>query len=267
MAYLELNHVDFHYPNGYQALEDVNIAVEQGESVAIIGQNGAGKTTLVKLINGLLRPSQGKVTVDGWDTQEKTAAQMAHRAGYVFQNPDDQIFHNKVWDEVAFAPKAQKMSGTQLEERVLWAAELAGIDCYLDENPYNLPYSTRKFVSIASVMALAPDVLILDEPSAGQDLQGMNRLAQLIDAYKTMGKTILTITHDMEFVAENFDRTIVMANKRKIDDGPTREVFWKQEILEQAALRQPCVSGVAQHMGLQGHVLSVEDLVEALAAE
>lgn len=264
-AFLEVNRISFIYPNGHQALNQISLEVGQGERVAIIGQNGAGKTTLAKLINGLNKPTVGDVIVDGWNTKEYTTAQISRKVGYVFQNPDDQIFHNRVFDEIAFGPRNLKLSEAEIKKNVHQAAEISGIDDLLEENPYDLPFSLRKFVTAASVIAMNPEVIILDEPTAGQDKKGLEILAQVMDELTRRKKTVLTITHDMEFVASHFQRTIVMAHGNKLVDGETKDIFWMTDILEEAGVKPPHVIRLCQSLRIhEKSILEIRDLIQYL---
>ena len=169
MDCIEFKNASFRYPNGTLANEELNLRIEQGERVAIIGQNGAGKTTAVKMMNGLHKPTQGDVIVNGVNTKERTTAQISHMVGYVFQNPDDQIFNTTVRAELEFWPKYQKLPQEDMDARVARAVEMTGIRQYMDLNPYEIPYSTKKFVSIAAILAVQTPYLVLDEPTAGQE--------------------------------------------------------------------------------------------------
>lgn len=261
MAYLSLEDVSFTYPNGYEAVRHIDLDFELGESVAMIGQNGAGKTTTVKLMNGLLRPTTGRVLLEGQDTSSLTTAQISKSVGYVFQNPDDQIFQGTIYNEIAFGPKNQKLSPTEVTEQVQYAAKLCGLEQLLDEHPYNLPYSKRKFVTIAAIIAMDPDVIILDEPTAGQDRLSTERLSQIIDHLASNQKIVLTITHDMEFVVSQFERVIVFAEKEKQKEGTPREIFWDAPLLAKSRLKQPYISQLAQLLGDKG-VMTIEELLE-----
>ena len=154
MSYIKLRDVSFMYPNGVLAVENINLEIEKGENVAIIGQNGAGKTTTVKMLNGLLKPTKGVVMIGDMDTREYTTAQMSRVVGYVFQNPDDQIFHPSVIDEVEFGPRILKFDEKKKNELVDYALEITGLKQHKNENPYDLPHSVRKFVTIASIIAM-----------------------------------------------------------------------------------------------------------------
>ena len=266
MTEIRLDNVSFSYPDGTKALEELTVTVGTGERVAIIGQNGAGKTTAVKLMNGLLKPTEGTVKVGDWDTKDRTTAQLSRKVGYVFQNPDDQIFHNEVVDEVRFGPKNMGFDEERAEELTVWAIGLCGIAVYGEENPYNLPYSMRKFVTVASVIAMDGDVVILDEPTAGQDKIGLAILKDVLDELERRGKTVITITHDMEFVAEHFDRLIVMANRRIIADGSAADLFYQKAILEESMLKPPSAAIIAQSLGLPPGIIRRGELAERIAA-
>jgi len=254
--------VSFAYDNGFLAVEDVSFTIAKGEKVAIIGQNGAGKTTTVKLLNGLLRPKSGKIFVNDEDIRKQTTATVSRKVGYVFQNPGDQIFNQTVYDEIAYTLRYFKKSPEFVEERVMYAAKMCQIEEYLKMNPYDLPFSLRKFVTIASVIAIDVDIIILDEPTAGQDLDGLKRQKYIIEELHKQNKTIITITHDMEFVIDNFERIIVMANKRVVGDARKEEIFWNFDVLHQAALKQPVVAQLAHRLKIDGQVVSIEDFVK-----
>lgn len=261
---LEIKNVSFSYPNGQKAIENLNIRFELGESVAIIGQNGAGKTTTVKLLNGLLRPTQGDIYYAKQNLAELSTAKIAKKIGYVFQNPDDQIFQETIEKEIAFGPKIQKMSVSERQSRVQFAAKLCGLENYLNEHPYNLSYSKRKFITIAAVIATNPDVIILDEPTAGQDNQSIELLRKIIAELVQQGKLVITITHDMEFVAENFHRILVFANHRLQREGTPREIFWDENLLSLSHLQQPYICQLAKEFGKRD-ILTMSELNEVLA--
>ncbi len=258
MALVEVKNLSFCYPNGYQAVDDVSFTIEAGENIAIVGQNGAGKTTTVKMLNGLTKPGSGDVLINGESTKNYTTAQMARRVGYVFQNPDDQIFNATVYKEIEYGLKKMKVDMGECERRIKDAAELTGMTKYLETNPYDLPLSMRKFVTIASVIASNCDVMIFDEPTAGRDLDGLKILSDLNRVLSARGKAIVTITHDMEFVADNYDRVIVMCQKKIIADGRTKDVFFQKDIMEKAMLKQPALVRIATGIGMQENTLDVK---------
>lgn len=253
--------VTFTYPNGFTAVEHINLDIERGSRVAIIGQNGAGKTTMVKMMNGLLKPTSGTVTVDGMNTADHTAAQLSRVTGYVFQNPDDQIFHNTVRAEIEYGPRELRQSDEELEQNVQWAAELCRLNDVLDENPYNLPLSIRKFVTIASVLAMNGPILVFDEPTAGQDLRGMQCLEDILRDLSDKGKTVVTITHDMDFVVDNFDVICVMAHHNLLRIGDAVTVFGDQRLLEESMLKKPYVGVLIDLLGLGSRAVNSDNSV------
>ena len=264
MRDLILKDVSFSYPGGFLAVDQINMEIKAGDNVAIVGQNGAGKTTTVKMMNGLLHPTKGDVLVGDMNTKDYTTAQISRIVGYVFQNPDDQIFHATVESEVRFGPKTLKLSKEEEDKRVQEALEITGMDRFKDENPLNLPLSTRKFVTIAAVIAMGTEILIFDEPTAGQDVEGNKMLSGILQKLHEQGKTVITISHDMEFVASNFKKVIVMAKKKIVRSGTPAEIFWEFETLEKAMLKQPYVSRVCKALHIEGNIISIEDAIEGI---
>lgn len=261
---IRLHDVTFEYPNGFVATEHIDLAVAPGERVAVVGQNGAGKTTTVRLMNGLLRPSAGTVTVDGVDTTTKSVAQLARRVGYVFQNPDEQIFCRDIATEVGYSLRRSGLSEHERHQRVDDALHLVGLEHEAATNPLDLPFSMRRFVTIAVVLAIEPDYVILDEPTAGQDPAGVDQLAGLLDTLHEQGRGVVVITHDMEFVAQHFTRVVAMADKRVVADGPPRTVFFDADVVHRARISQPVMAQVAGTSGLAERVLTRGEMVAAL---
>lgn len=264
MAYIKMKDVSFEYPGGFLAVDNINIDIEKGENVAIVGQNGAGKTTTVKMLNGLERPTKGDVLIGDMNTKNYTTAKVSRVVGYVFQNPDDQIFHSTVYSEVEFGPRMMKLPTNQISEQVEYALKLTGLDKSRDTNPYDLPLSIRKFVTIAAILAMNTEVVIFDEPTAGQDLEGNRRLGAILKTLNEQGKTVITISHDMDFVAANFNRVIVMANKKVVTSGTPKEIFWNFNALESAKLKQPYISRLCSEIGLSGNIINMDEAVEAI---
>lgn len=264
MKDLILKHVSYSYSNGYLAVDDVNMEIRSGENVAIVGQNGAGKTTTVKMMNGLFRPTCGEILVGDKNTKDYTTAQISRIVGYVFQNPDDQIFHSTVESEVRFGPKTLKLDIDEENRRVEEALKLTGMDIYKDENPFNLPLSVRKFVTIAAVIAMGTDILIFDEPTAGQDVIGNERLSYILRYLHEQKKTVITISHDMEFVAANFNKVIVMAKKKIVRSGSPKEIFWDFDTLDYAMLKQPYISRICKALGIEGNIIHLDEAIEGI---
>ncbi len=264
MAYIDLKNVSFEYPGGFLAVDNIDMQIEKGESVAIIGQNGAGKTTTVKMMNRLNKPTLGDVTVGDMNTKDYTTAQVSRTVGYVFQNPDDQIFHSTVYAEVAFGPNKMGIEEKRKKKLINYALKWTGLSKYRNENPYNLPLSIRKFVTIAAIIAMDVDVMIFDEPTAGQDLVGIRLLEKILKEMQRRGKTVITITHDMQFVVDNFERVIVMANKKVVTTGSPKEIFWNFDALEEAMLKQPYISSLCNQLGIRGDIVTREEAIQAI---
>ena len=235
-------------PMNVEALKGVSLTVYEHEFLAIIGQNGSGKTTLVKHFNGLLKPTKGRVEVFGMDTREYEIADLAKKVGYVFQNPDNQLFSRTVYDELAFGPKNLGLSKEEIDERVKETAEILGLQDYLDKNPMNLSKGERQKVAVASTLTMKPDVLIVDEPTTGQD----HRTAKaMMDFYKKLneeGKTIIIITHDIDLAAEYADRIVVMWQGKVLLDGLKREVLSQTEVLEKTYIMPPQITLLFQRL-------------------
>jgi len=249
----------FHYMPGAPVIENLTLSLDI-RPTAVIGQNGAGKTTLVKLLKGLLKPKAGTVLLEGEDISGRTVAQLAKKVGYVFQNPDDQIFKNQVLEEVMVGPLNIGMTRKEGEQRAREALEMVGLLHAEKENPYDLDLSERKMVAIASVVAMDPKVLILDEPTIAQDARGREVLGQLIRTMTERGKFVLAILHDMDFVAQYFERVIVMAEGKVISDGPGEKIFYEKDTLTKARLEPPHITGLCEILGYEGAFLTTEDI-------
>lgn len=262
-----LDDVAFTYPSGVRALDGVSLAIGAGETVAIIGQNGSGKSTLVRHLNGLLRPDRGSVLVRGVDIRGRHVAEISREVGLAFQDPDRQIFAGRVRAEVAFGPRNLGVRGTALDGAVADALAAVGLADAADANPYDLGYSRRKLLAIASVLAMRTPIVILDEPTTGQDLRGAARVQEIVRGLVAEGRTVLAVSHDMRFVAETFGRVVVLREGRIVLDGTPAEVFagaaWP--VLASTYLEPPLAARVGAHLGL-GSTPTESALVEALAA-
>ena len=258
----EIRNLEFSYRPGTPVLHGINLRLD-ARPTAIIGQNGAGKTTLVKLLKGLLRPTGPSIWFRGEDISHKTVAALAAQVGYVFQNPDDQIFRYNVLDEVMFGPLNIGMSEEQAREKSRAALALTGLSDQENSNPYDLELNERKMVAIASVLAMDPDVLILDEPTIAQDMMGRRRIADIVRTLSAQGKLVLAILHDMDFVAECFDRVVVMAQGQVVADGSPRQVFADSAALQAARLDPPHVTQLCTRLGYDGVFLTVEEFLDA----
>lgn len=237
-ATFQVKDLRFSYVKGREVLHGLNLALDH-RPTAIIGQNGAGKTTLVRVLKGLLKPDSGEIRYQGENLETKTVAELASRVGYVFQNPDDQIFKYQVLEEVMFGPLNIGMSQQEAEASAHEALRMVGLDEKAGENPYDLELSDRKMVAIASVLAMNTDVIILDEPTIAQSWNGREKIREIIQTQAAQGKLVIAILHDMDFVASSFDRVIAMAHGEILADGAPTEVFRNHPVLEKAALAAP----------------------------
>lgn len=230
--------LSFQYVENTPVLKNINLTLDN-RPTAIIGQNGAGKTTLVKLLKGLLKPVNGTVFLKDTNIAEKTVATLAGQVGYVFQNPDDQIFKYSVLQEVMFGPLNIGMTPKEAEDKAMEALALVGLSDVKDRNPYDLELNERKMIAIASVVAMNPEVIILDEPTIAQDDKGREIIRTVIDKMHEEGKLVIAILHDMDFVEECFERIIVMAKGEILADGTAQEVFVEDDVLQKARVMRP----------------------------
>ena len=234
----------FTYPNGVEALKGISMIIRDGEFVAIMGQNGAGKTTLVKHFNGLLKPTKGQVFVDEVDVSKVSVATLSKNVGFVFQNPDHQLFSETVEDEISFALRNFGFKEDVIENRVTWALNLLGLTQYRKTSPFMLSGGERKRVALASVLAWDPKILILDEPTIGQDYQQKEKLRQFIMQMKTQDRTIIMVTHDVEFVAECNPRVLLMREGKIIADGEAKNILTDPEVLNAASIVPPQIAQI-----------------------
>ena len=219
MQNINLKDVSYCYPNGFCAVDNINIEIGKGENVVIVGQNGAGKTTTVKMMNGLLKPSSGNVLVGNKNTKDYTTAQISRYVGYVFQNPDDQIFHSTVELEVRYGPATMGLSKEIEDQRVERALKMTGLT---------------------------------------------QQLIKVINTLHEEGKTLITISHDMEFAANNFEKIIVMANKKVVKIGKPEDIFYDFTTLNQAMLKQPYVCRIVSKLGIDSKAISLNDASRAI---
>lgn len=264
MIDVDVDRLSFTYPSGVMALHEVTLHIAAGEGVAIVGQNGAGKTTLVKHLNGLLKPTTGSVKVGGRDTRLFSTAQMASWVGYVFQNPDDQLFQATVKAEVMFGPLNLGWKKQHIEENAARAIKMVGLEKALNQHPYDLSPGERRRVAFAAVLAMDTPLVILDEPTTGQDFAGVELVGRVVAELKSRGKTVVAITHDIDFCAEHFERTIVMGGGKVLLDGPAREVLTQVDILAKSYVEPPQLIRLADRLGLGGAPLTVEEFVADL---
>ena len=261
---IQIDNLRFTYPTGLEALHGISLTIEAGEKVAIVGQNGAGKTTLVRHFNGLLQPTVGSVLIGDWDTKKYSVAKLASRVGYVFQNPDEQLFSKDVGTEIRFGPRNLGYSKEKIDELVKRALELTELSDKTESNPYDLSPTWRKMVALASVIAMDTPIVIFDEPTTGQDAPSIARIAHVIAELKREGKTVITITHDIDFCAENFERVIALSEGRVLLDGAATDVFAQEEILAQTYVDSPQLTRLGKRLGLKETVRNQEEFLNAL---
>jgi energy-coupling factor transport system ATP-binding protein len=261
---IEVQDVYFTYPTtGVEALKGVSLSIRNGEFVAIMGQNGAGKTTLVKQFNGLLKPNKGNVLIDRVNTRNISIAQLARKVGFVFQNPDHQLFSETVEEEVAFALKNFGFNEETIEKRVTWALNLLDLTEYRKTSPFMLSGGERKRVALASVLAWDPEVVILDEPTIGQDHQQKETLRQFIIQLNSQGKTVVIVTHDVEFVAECNPRVTLMSQGQIVADGEARQILTDSDVALKAFVVPPQITQIFQGLADLGFPTDVIDVSEA----
>jgi energy-coupling factor transporter ATP-binding protein EcfA2 len=259
------DHVSFRYPDGTAALHGIDLSIPPGSGVAIVGENGSGKSTLVRHLVGLLRPTQGRVLVGGRDAAGLRVAQLAALVGVAFQHPDRQIFSGRVRTEVAFGPRNLGLRGEDLTAAVEGALEAVGLAAVADVNPYDLGYSRRKLLALASILAMETPVVVLDEPTTGQDAPGIARLEEIVGRLLAEGRTVIAVSHDLAFVARTFPRMIVMGGGRILLDGPTTEVLARPHwaVLAAAHVEPPLPVRIGELLGV-GATPSEAALAEAL---
>ena len=263
---IEVHDVWYAYPNGVEALRGISLTISDGDFIVIMGPNGAGKTTFVKTLNGLIKPTRGRVLVDGVDTRKATVAELARKVGLVFQNPDHQLFCATVEEEIAFALRNFGFPENEIRERVEWALRTFGLEEYRDISPLALSGGEKKRVALASVLVWDPKYLVLDEPTLGQDYAQKEKLRELIRGL--LGeRTVIMVTHDIEFVVDfkPRPRVILMVGGRVLADGAAEEVLTDPELLSRACLVRPQVPEVLHNLRLRGFEVRTDvlDLLEA----
>jgi len=233
---LEVRHLSFSYPDGRKALDEADFHIHPGERVALLGPNGAGKTTLVLHLNGILRPSVGTVRVAGLEVTDANLMEIRRRVGLVFQDPDDQLFMPTVRRDVAFGPANFGIAGADLDRRVLAALESVGMQNEIDRAPHHLSLGERRRVSVATVLVMEPEILVLDEPSSNLDPAGRRELGDILTG---LDITMLMVTHDLAYALELCERALVMNEGRIVADGPTDQILSDRELLEANRLEMP----------------------------
>ena len=264
---LEVKDLHYTYSTGLEALCGIDLTINNGEFLAIMGQNGAGKTTLVKHFNGLLKPTTGNVLVDGVNTRDVSVAKLARNVGFVFQNPDHQLFSETVEEEIAFALKNFGFEESVVKKQVDWALNLLDITDYRKTSPFMLSGGERKRVALASILAWDPKIVILDEPTIGQDYQQKEKLQQFIMQLNAQKKTVVVVTHDVEFVAECNPRVILMSEGKILVDGIAEKILTDPKTLIQASIVPPQITQIfldLTDLGLPSNVIDVHEATKIL---
>ncbi|HZQ05672.1 MAG TPA: ABC transporter ATP-binding protein [Anaerolineae bacterium] len=263
-----VEHLVHVYPVGeVVALNDVSLTLSQGEIVGVIGQNGSGKTTLVKHFNALLQPTRGRVVVNGIDTTGRRVQEMASHVGYVFQNPNHQLFASTVEQELAFGPQNLGLSPAQVSERVEEAVEFFGLQELRRQHPYRISFPLRKLVSMAAIYAMRPSVFILDEPTTGQDNITTRVVFRLIQRLRDEGATVVCVAHDMQLLAEVVDRVIVMWKGTMIADESPRKVFADEILMARTNLQAPQITTISlrvHHPNVVSPALTVSEFAQSI---
>lgn len=224
------------YPDNREALKDISFSIEEGETVALVGANGAGKSTLLMQFVGVILPSSGIIEVGHFPIKESTLSLVRQKVGMVFQDSDNQLFMNRVYDDVAFGPRNYGIPEGKIDEIVMTSLRRVGIEHLADRAPYRLSGGEKKAAAIAAILSMSPDVLVLDEPTTGLDPKARRRL---IDTLSSFEHTKLIATHDMDMVMDLCERTIILNNGQIAADGPTAEIFRNKVLLEECSLEQP----------------------------
>lgn len=266
---ISVDHLSYVYqPRGVLAVDDVSFEIEKGEFVAIIGQNGSGKTTILKNLLGLLHASSGRVTVAGNDTSETAVSDLARHVGFVLQNPDQQLFAESIEEEISFGPRNLGIDEDEIKQRVDDALELVDLDCDRMEFPPALSKGDRAKVVIASALALNPEIMVLDEPTTGQDYKGCHQILQIARKLHQDNKTVVFVTHHMALVAEYAQRVIIMSDGRKLLDSKTEQIFSQPEVIKKAHIIPPQITVLSQRLpeglGLPRTSLTVKQLSSAI---
>jgi len=256
------------YSGGIVALQKVNLSIQKGEIIGVVGQNGSGKTTLVKHFNGLLKPTQGIVLVDGEDTAPLKIQYLSKKVGYVFQNPNHQLFARTIELELQFGPENQGLTAEAVIERREKAIEFFGLQDIRQSHPYRIGFPLRKLVGMAAIYTMQPKVFILDEPTTGQDNVTTRTVYRLIRQLRDEGSTVVCVSHDMILLAEVVDRVVVLRNSLIIADATPREVFSDYEMMQSTHLLPPQITRLSRRLkepyGLNRAALNVDEMVEDL---
>jgi len=250
-------------PHEHTALKDINLTIDRGEFTALIGHNGSGKTTLARCIVGLLKPTRGRVYVNGVDNRNIPLSRMAQSVGFVFQNPNHQIFNDTVWSEITCGLKNLKKPRDYIKQRGEEVLKLMDLERYRDIHPFRLGEGTKQRVAVASILAMNPELLIVDEPTTGHSPREAMMVCELLQSLNKEGMTILMVTHSMPLVAQYATRVIVLADGKIVDDGPPRHIFNNTKVLDIAGMHPPQISRLGLLLDLRPPPLTVDEMEKA----
>ncbi|MFX1311102.1 MAG: energy-coupling factor ABC transporter ATP-binding protein [Promethearchaeota archaeon] len=262
-----IENLSYVYPNGTKALKKINLNIRRGESLAIMGKNGAGKTTLIRTLNGLIKPTQGNIYIDNKNINSSSIATLSQNIGIIFQNPYHQLFANSVEEEIRFSLRSLNLNKAEIELKVNKVLKDYDLEKYRERSPLTLSGGESKKLAVASILCRDPGILIFDEPTLGQDAKQIEFFIDLINEERKRGKTIIIITHNVEFVFKYMPRTIVMSDGKIIADGPTKKILNNEFIVKKASLILPQLHQfyrALQHLVTQeiGEILSENNIID-----
>lgn len=264
---IKVENLEYAYsPNEPTTLKGINLSISQGEMVAVIGQNGAGKSTLLRQLNGLIKPAKGRVIVAGLDTQATPVSEMAKYIGYLFQNPDHQIFCQTVGEEIEFGMRNVGIPEDEIKERAYKTALLLGIERKMQVHPFTMSRGERQRVALAGVLAVEPEVLVLDEPTTGQDYRECLEIMDIVTDLNKKGATVLMVSHDMEVVCDYAERVVLMFDGMIIGDGKTLDILRQEKELARTGLKPPQIIELALTLGGYDDVYDIDTMYDAIFA-
>lgn len=259
---LSTENLSFTYPDGTQALKNINIEIEKGEKVAIIGPNGAGKSTLFSHFNGLTEPTSGCVKIEGKPIsfEKDELLKVRQKVGIVFQDPNDQLFAPTVKEDIAFGPMNLGLSYDEVEKRVEDALKMVGMENYEDKTPHHLSGGQQKRIAIAGIIAMKPELMILDEPTAGLDPDGVKKVLNIMNQLNEEGMTLIISSHDIDMISKYADKIFVLYNGEVIESGNKNKIFSDMELLKKAHLRTPITTEILYNLKESGLNVNTEKI-------
>ncbi len=259
---LSTENLSFTYPDGTQALKNINIEIEKGEKVAIIGPNGAGKSTLFSHFNGLTEPTSGCVKIEGKPIsfEKDELLKVRQKVGIVFQDPNDQLFAPTVKEDIAFGPMNLGLSYDEVEKRVEDALKMVGMENYEDKTPHHLSGGQQKRIAIAGIIAMKPELMILDEPTAGLDPDGVEKVLNIMNQLNEEGMTLIISSHDIDMISKYADKIFVLYNGEIIESGNKNKIFSDMDLLKKAHLRTPITTEILYNLKESGLNVNTEQI-------